>query len=367
MSDGASRRFANDSAGHRAFLDWLSGTEARVVYEPTGPYHRTFERRLAAEGFALVKVNPRQARRFAEATGRLAKTDRLDAAMLARGRAAPTRGAAGAQPDPERSRPAHGPRGAGEEPHGGEEQGEPDPRHPEAPQCRATQADRASDGRDREGDQRAYRGYHTNLHNVSTSSSRSRAYRPSPPSRSSSTCPNSARSVRARQPLLPASLPSHEQSGNWTGRAFIRGGRANVRQALYMPALVAMRFNPDLKAKYDKLKEVGKASQRSPLRPSCESSSCSRTLCSGTIEHGRNPFLDQHGYSSRPSAIQRACGRNCSSTCQPTASYIASKVWQVLAQRLAVRILDGHISAELRTFGACFLDERARFLSGSKP
>ncbi|MGX5851976.1 hypothetical protein ACWGTO_34030, partial [Mesorhizobium sp. PL10] len=31
-----------------------------------------------------VKVNPRQARRFAEATGRLAKTDRLDAAMLAR-------------------------------------------------------------------------------------------------------------------------------------------------------------------------------------------------------------------------------------------------------------------------------------------
>ena len=84
MSDGASRRFANDSAVHRAFLDWLSGTEARVVYEPTGPYHRTFERRLAAEGFALVKVNPRQARRFAEATGRLAKTDRLDAAMSAR-------------------------------------------------------------------------------------------------------------------------------------------------------------------------------------------------------------------------------------------------------------------------------------------
>ena len=56
----------------------------KIVYEPTGPYHRAFEHRLAEAGFALVKVNPRQARRFAEATGKLAKTDRMDAAMLAR-------------------------------------------------------------------------------------------------------------------------------------------------------------------------------------------------------------------------------------------------------------------------------------------
>lgn len=84
MSDGASRCFANDKAGHRAFLTWVGKTGVRIVYEPTGPYHRGFERRLADAGLALVKVNPRQARRFAEATGRLAKTDRLDAAMLAR-------------------------------------------------------------------------------------------------------------------------------------------------------------------------------------------------------------------------------------------------------------------------------------------
>jgi hypothetical protein len=45
---------------------------------------RAFRVSLAAAGFALVKVNPRQARRFAEATGRLAKTDGMDAAMLAR-------------------------------------------------------------------------------------------------------------------------------------------------------------------------------------------------------------------------------------------------------------------------------------------
>ena len=48
------------------------------------------------------------------------------------------------------------------------------------------------------------------------------------------------------------------QSGRWTGRAFIRGGRAEIRQALYMPALVAARVNPDLKAKYKKLTFAGK-------------------------------------------------------------------------------------------------------------
>jgi transposase len=34
--------------------------------------------------------------------------------------------------------------------------------------------------------------------------------------------------------------PIARQSGRWIGKAFIRGGRANVRQALYMPALVAI-------------------------------------------------------------------------------------------------------------------------------
>lgn len=84
MRDGKNRRFTNDRAGHTAFVSWLDGTGSRIVYEPTGPYHRAFERRLADAGCLLVKVNPRQARRFAEATGRLAKTDRLDATMLAR-------------------------------------------------------------------------------------------------------------------------------------------------------------------------------------------------------------------------------------------------------------------------------------------
>ena len=57
---------------------------------------------------------------------------------------------------------------------------------------------------------------------------------------------------------LAGLAPVARQSGAWSGRSFIRGGRASVRPALYMPALVAMRFNPDLKAKYGKLIAAGK-------------------------------------------------------------------------------------------------------------
>jgi len=57
---------------------------------------------------------------------------------------------------------------------------------------------------------------------------------------------------------LAGLAPLARQSGRWTGHAFIRGGRAPVRRALYMPALVAARFNPDMTATYDRLRTAGK-------------------------------------------------------------------------------------------------------------
>lgn len=82
---GETARFANDAKGLRALIKWLAPRRvARVVFEATGAYHRLLERTLAQAGLPGVKVNPRQARRFAQAIGKLAKTDRCDAAMLAR-------------------------------------------------------------------------------------------------------------------------------------------------------------------------------------------------------------------------------------------------------------------------------------------
>jgi transposase len=57
---------------------------------------------------------------------------------------------------------------------------------------------------------------------------------------------------------LAGLAPVARDSGQHRGKRFIRGGRASLRQALYMPALVAVRFNSDLKAKYEALRIAGK-------------------------------------------------------------------------------------------------------------
>ena len=82
---GHARRFPNDKLGRRALRNWLRqhGVE-RAVFEPTGRYHRQLHQCLAAAGVETVAVRPDCARRFAEALGLLAKTDRVDAKVLAR-------------------------------------------------------------------------------------------------------------------------------------------------------------------------------------------------------------------------------------------------------------------------------------------
>ena len=83
LRDRRSERFRNDAAGFRELIQWIGSVVDCVVYEPTGPYHRDVEEALHQAGLPLTKVNPRPARDFAKAKGRLAKTDTLDAESLA--------------------------------------------------------------------------------------------------------------------------------------------------------------------------------------------------------------------------------------------------------------------------------------------
>ena len=57
---------------------------------------------------------------------------------------------------------------------------------------------------------------------------------------------------------LAGLAPVTRQSGAWQGRSFIQGGRARARRLLYMPALAAIRYNPDLRAKYRQFVAEGK-------------------------------------------------------------------------------------------------------------
>jgi transposase len=72
------RQFANDRHGHGKLLRWLrTRAVACVIFEATGAYGRELGATAGTIGVAVRRVNPRHARRFAEATGRLAKTDRV--------------------------------------------------------------------------------------------------------------------------------------------------------------------------------------------------------------------------------------------------------------------------------------------------
>ena len=57
---------------------------------------------------------------------------------------------------------------------------------------------------------------------------------------------------------LAGPAPIARDSGHRSGKRFIRGGRAQLRRALPMPALVAVRFDADLKARYEALLAAGK-------------------------------------------------------------------------------------------------------------
>jgi transposase len=258
---GDKTRVANTRKGHTALLRWISKSQVtRVVFEATGLYHRGLEHQLNAAGLAIVKVNPRQARRFAEATGKLAKTDRVDALMLAR---------FGALLEPI-ARPI---------------------RSETQNQLAVLVAARRSLMRDRTATLNRLQTLTIDLlkRHARHRLRQIEAQITSLDATIETVMANDPTLIRRREILLSipglgyvtaqalladmpelgtmdeaqaASLaglaPITRQSGKWQGKSFIRGGRAPLRQALYMPALVAMRFNPDLKRVYSRLVDSGK-------------------------------------------------------------------------------------------------------------
>jgi transposase len=81
---GLRQRFDNTAAGIAALIDWVRPHAAeRIVFESTGPYQKAAVGALLAEGLPAVVVNARQVRDFAKAMNYLAKTDRIDATVIA--------------------------------------------------------------------------------------------------------------------------------------------------------------------------------------------------------------------------------------------------------------------------------------------
>jgi transposase len=261
LADGAARRFANDKTGRKALIKWIVTTPPKcIVFEPTGPYHRQLERALDAAGLPIAKVNPRQARRFAEAAGKLVKTDRVDAAMLARmGELLEL------QPRPCVS--------------------ETIVELKELHLARAALIKDRTAARNRakaitlalleRQNKKRLAEIEVKIQEIDVAIEKlilddaplARRFEIllSIPGVSKITAfalliemPELGGLDGKQAASLAGLAPVERQSGSWKGHAYIRGGRAFLRQALYMPALVACRFNTDSRALYQRLVKAGK-------------------------------------------------------------------------------------------------------------
>jgi transposase len=84
LPSGQAHSLANSPAGHRQLRKLLPAPDAcRIVLEATGGYERQLVADLLDAGFHVAVVNPKRVRDFARALGLAAKTDRLDARVLA--------------------------------------------------------------------------------------------------------------------------------------------------------------------------------------------------------------------------------------------------------------------------------------------
>lgn len=83
--------------------------------------------------------------------------------------------------------------------------------------------------------------------------------------------------------------PLSRESGTWRGRRFVQGGRAPVRAALYMGALVAARWNPVIRVFYERLVAAGKPKKLALV-------ACMRKLLTilNTMVRTQQPWIADH-------------------------------------------------------------------------
>lgn len=261
LPDGKAFAVARDGKGLSDLIERLGPLGPTLVaVEATGGFETVVAAALAGAGLPLVVVNPAQVRHYAQALGRRAKTDPIDAAMIAR--------------FVEATRPAVRPL--------------PD----EATQVLAdlvarrrqiiemivaekNRERRISLQRIRKSIARLITALQKELTEIDAEIDT--GVRGSPVWRETEDLlasvpgvgPITARTLIAELPELGqldnkqiASLaglaPYTRQSGQWRGKSMIGGGRKTVRSALFLAALVASRHNPVLKAFRQRLVEAGK-------------------------------------------------------------------------------------------------------------
>jgi transposase len=261
---GESFTVARDGEGLAALVDRLKQVApALIVLEATGGFEITVAAAVGSAGLPLAVVNPRQIRDFARATGKLAKTDALDAAAIAHF-------AQAVHPEPRALPEAQA-----------QELGELVARRRQVIEMMVAERNRGrqlQSTRLKKRIERHLAALQKELTEIETDLDEN--IRGTPIWRENENLLKSvpgvgnatARTLLADLPelgtlgrkqiaALVGVAPFNRDSGAWRGRRTIWGGRAGVRATLYMAALVASRHNPVIAAFYRHLRDLGKPSK----------------------------------------------------------------------------------------------------------
>jgi transposase len=259
-TDTTVRRFANDGDGIAALLAAVTEPAPRlVVLEATGGHETAVVAALAVAGVPVAVVNPRQVRDFARASGQLAKTDALDARILARfaQRVQPP-----ARPLPEAT---------------AQELASLLARRRQFLEMRTAERNRRPGLAPRFRPALEEHLAWLTAHIAALDDELDQTLRHSPLWQEKEALlrsipgigPVVARTLLGELPelgtldrweaaALAGVAPLNADSGTRRGNRRIWGGRAAVRAALYMAAISATRFNPAIRVLYTRLREAGK-------------------------------------------------------------------------------------------------------------
>ena len=286
---------ANDERGVHTLVERLRAVAPTlIVLEATGGYELLGIAALVAAGLPVAVVNPRQVRDFARSTGQLAKTDRLDADILAK--------------FADRVRPTVRPLADAE----AQELDALLTRRRQLLEMLGAERNRLGQvfGKGKRTVRKSLRTHIAFLERElqSTDTDLGELVRKSPAWRERddllqsvpgvgrvlsltllADLPELGRLSRREIAKLVGVAPLSRDSGTLRGRRFVQGGRASVRGVLYMGALVASRRNPIIHAFYRRLVAAGKPKKLALV-------ACMRKLLTilNTMVRTRTPWCASH-------------------------------------------------------------------------
>ena len=258
------RRFSNDPAGIAELVEWARAFGPdRIVFESTGHYQKAAVGALLAAALPAVVVNARQVRDFAKALGILAKTDAIDAVVLARfGQVVPTIVRPLPTPELQAFQELYDRRGqlvrmlAAEKNH----------RHATTAPKVIQNIDAHIRYLEKQIATLEERMDHF-VQNTEAFKARDEILQSIPgvgPQVSRTLLaylPELGHGTRQQLSALVGLAPFNDDSGTQSHTRHIRGGRGKVRLGLYQAAVVAIRHCPPMKEFYLRLKQRGKASK----------------------------------------------------------------------------------------------------------